>query len=57
MMTETFEQWKGRQFVQNKRTDLLEKIRLATKLGFTDDVRHWKSELNKFDAPVAEESK
>lgn len=56
-MTETFEQWKGRQFVQNKRTDLLEKIRLATKLGFTDDVRHWKSELNKFDAPVAEESK
>lgn len=56
-MTNSFEEFKAQQFVQNKQADLLEKIRLATKLGFTDDVRHWKSELNKFDAPVAEESK
>lgn len=49
-MDNSFEEFKARQFVQNKRTDLLEKIRLATKLGFTSDVRHWKSELEKFDA-------
>ncbi|QFG09342.1 hypothetical protein SEA_SLOOPYJOE_47 [Arthrobacter phage Sloopyjoe] len=55
-MTETYDQWKARQFVQNKRASLLEKIRLASKLGFTSDVLHWKSELNKFDEIVEEGS-
>lgn len=32
------------------RAQLLEAIRLATALGFWDDVAHWKSELAKLDA-------
>ena len=32
-----------------ERNQLLEKIRLAEKMGFQDDVRHWKAELKKLD--------
>lgn len=32
-----------------ERNQLLEKIHLAEKLGFQDDVRHWKTELKKLD--------
>lgn len=48
-MNNSLEEFKAQQFTQNQRASLLEKIRLATKLGFTDDVRHWKSELTKLD--------
>lgn len=55
-MDTKFDEFQQRQFIDNKRAGLLEKIRLATKLGFTDDVRHWKSELTNLDNAVEQDN-
>lgn len=56
-MAETFHQWKNRKAVEYRRLQLMDKIRLATKLGFTSDATHWKSELKTFDELVEQEAK